>query len=71
MAEPLTSSGLPVTDVPAALDALAAEFPGYEFTTQETWGGLSIVARHRGGAYLVVTDDLDELRRALLEHERP
>jgi hypothetical protein len=58
------------------LSALAAEFPGYEFGTQQTWGGISIVARRHGGCvppglYVVVTDDLDEMRRALLEHERP
>jgi hypothetical protein len=70
MAAPQTSSKLPVAGVPAVLDALAAEFPGYEFATQQTWSGLSIVARHHGGAYLVVTDDLDELRRALAEPER-
>ena len=57
------------------LNALSAEFPGYEFATQQTWSGLSIVARrHRAcvqsGLYVVVTDDLDEMRRALLEHER-
>jgi hypothetical protein len=56
------------------LSELAAEFPGYEFATQQTWGGTSIVARrHEGcarpGLYAVVTDDLDEMRRALLEHE--
>jgi hypothetical protein len=58
------------------LSALAAEFPGYEFATQQTWDGISIVARRHGGCvrpglYIVVTDDLDEMRRALLEHERP
>ena len=58
------------------LTALAAEFPGYEFATQQTWGGVSIVARRYGGCvrpglYAVVTADLDEMRRALLEHERP
>jgi hypothetical protein len=60
---------------PAELNALAAEFPGYEFATQQTWGGISIIARRRGGCtrpglYAVVTDDPDEMRRALLEHER-
>ena len=58
------------------LNALTAEFPGYEFATQQTWDGTSIIARrHEGcarpGLYAVVTDDLDEMRRALLEHERP
>jgi hypothetical protein len=64
-----------VTGVLAQLSGLAAEFPGYDFTTQQTWGGISIIARrHEGcarpGLYAVVTDDLDEMRRALLEHER-
>ena len=59
---------------PAELSGLAAEFPGYEFGTQQTWGGISITAvRHDGaarpGLYVVVTDDLNEMRRALLEHE--
>lgn len=63
-----------MTDVPAELSELAAEFPGYEFTRQQTWDGISIVAiRHGGsarpGLYAVVTDDLDEMRGALLEHE--
>ena len=65
-----------VTGVPAALSGLAAEFPGYEFATQQTWDGVSIIARrHAGGAqpglYAVVTNDMDEMRRALLEQERP
>jgi hypothetical protein len=56
------------------LSGLAAEFPGYEFATQRTWGGISIIARRHGGClrpglYAVVTDDADEMRRALLEHE--
>jgi hypothetical protein len=60
--------------VPAELSELAAEFPGYEFARQETWDGVSIIAvRHGGcarpGLYAVVTDDPDEMRRALLEHE--
>jgi hypothetical protein len=65
-----------VTGVPAELSRLAAEFPGYEFATQPTWDGISIVARrHEGcarpGLYAVITDDLNEMRRALLEHEQP
>jgi hypothetical protein len=64
-----------VTGVTAQLSGLAAEFPGYEFATQRTWGGISIVARRHGGCarpgvYAVVTDDPDEMRHALLEHER-
>jgi len=63
-----------VAGVSAELSELAAEFPGYEFARQQTWDGISIVAiRHGGGArpglYAVITDDLDEMRRALLEHE--
>ena len=66
---------LSVTSVPAELSGLAAEFPGYEFAMQLTWGGISIIARrHAGcaapGLYAVVTDDPDEMRRALIEHER-
>ncbi len=58
----------------ADLSGLAAEFPGYEFTTQQTWAGTAIVARRQAdgvapGLYAVVTDDPDELRRALLEHQ--
>lgn len=65
-----------VTDIPAGVSGLAAEFPGYEFATQRTRDGISIIARrHDGcvqpGLYAVITDDLDEMRRALLEHERP
>jgi hypothetical protein len=64
-----------VTGVLAQLSGLAAEFPGYDFATQQTWDGISIIARrHEGcarpGLYAVVTDDPDEMRRALLEQER-
>ena len=64
------------TGAPAELSGLAAEFPGYEFATHQKWGGgVAIVARRHGGCarpglYVVVSDDLDEMRRALLEHER-
>jgi hypothetical protein len=63
-----------VTAVVAELNELAAEFPGYEFATQQTWNGISIVARRHGGRarpglYAVITDDLDEMRRTLLEDE--
>jgi hypothetical protein len=60
----------------AELSGLAAEFPGYEFATQQKWGGgVAIVATRHGGCaqpglYVVVSDDLDEVRRALLDHER-
>jgi hypothetical protein len=65
-----------VTGTPAELSGLAAEFPGYEFATQQTWDGISIVARrHEGcarpGLHTVITGDLDEMRRALREHEQP
>ncbi|HLI41227.1 MAG TPA: hypothetical protein VKV35_06245 [Streptosporangiaceae bacterium] len=65
-----------VTGAPPELSGLAAEFPGYEFATQRTRGGIAIVARRHGGCarpglYAVVTGDLDEMRRALAEHERP
>ena len=51
-----------VTGVSAELSGLAAEFPGYEFATQPTWDGISIIARRHGGCarpglYAVVTDD--------------
>jgi hypothetical protein len=64
-----------MTGVSVALSGLAAEFPGYEFATQQTWGGISIIARRRGGCvrpgvYAVVTCDPDEMRRALHEDER-
>jgi hypothetical protein len=64
-----------VTGEPAELSELAAEFPGYEFATQQTWGGVSILARRHERStarlYAVVTDDVDEMRRALLEQEWP
>ena len=60
---------------PAELSELAAEFPCYEFATQQTWDGVSILARRHGRStarlYAVVTGDVDEMRRALLEQERP
>ena len=64
-----------VTGVPAELSGLAAEFPGYDFAVQQTRDGNAIVARRRRGCaspglYAVVTDDPEEMRRALLEHER-
>lgn len=65
-----------VTGAPAELSELAAEYPAYDFATQQTWDGTSIIAtRHEGGArpglYAVVTNDVDEMRRTLLEQERP
>ena len=56
----------------AMLGQLAAEFPGYEFSTQRTWEGVSLIAvRQKGsarsGLYVVITPDRDEMRRTLLE----
>ncbi len=60
----------------AMLAELAAEFPGYEFSTQRTWEGVSLIAvrqdgSERPGLCVVITPDLDEMRRALLENECP
>ena len=57
------------------LSDLAAEFPGYDFGTQQTWDGTSIIAirqarSERSGLYVVITADADEMRLALLEGER-
>jgi hypothetical protein len=62
--------------VAAGLTELAAEFPGYEFSTQQTWEGVSFIAVRldgsaRPGLYAVITADLDEMRHALRESERP
>ena len=59
----------------AMLSELAAEFPGYEFSTQRTWEGVSLIAVRedgcdRPGVCVVITPDLDEMRRALLENMR-
>jgi len=56
----------------AMLSELATEFPGYEFSTQRTWEGVSLIAvRQKGsarsGLYVVITPDCDEMRRTLLE----
>ena len=57
----------------AMLSELAAEFPGYEFSTQRTWDGVSLIAvRQKGsarsGLYVVITPDLEEMRRTLLDN---
>ena len=57
------------------LSELAAEFPGYEFSTQRTRDGVSLIAMRQGGSdrpgvCVVITPDLDEMRRALLENMR-
>jgi hypothetical protein len=62
--------------VAAGLTELAAEFPGYEFSTQQTWQGVSFIAVRqdgsaRPGLYAVITADLDEMRHALRESESP
>jgi hypothetical protein len=59
----------------SGLSELAAEFPGYDFGTQRTWDGVSIIAirqdgSERPGLCVVITDDADEMRLALLEGER-
>ena len=64
-----------MTGLSGELSELEAEFPGYEFATQPAWGGISISAIRREGCarpgvYAVVTGNLDEMRRALLEDER-
>lgn len=60
--------------VPRGLDdvltRLAAEFPGYDFGTQRTWSGVSLVALcrdggGRAGTYAVITSDADEMRDVL------
>ena len=56
----------------AMLSELSAEFPGYEFSTQRTWEGVSLIAvrqagSDRAGPYVVITPHLDEMRSALLE----
>jgi hypothetical protein len=50
---------------------LAAEFPAFEFGTQRTWNGVSLVAIRRGGAdragtYAVITSDPGEMRHVLM-----
>ena len=54
------------------LGELAAQFPGYAFSTQRTWEGVSLIAVRqegsaRSGLYVVITPDCDEMRRTLLE----
>jgi hypothetical protein len=68
----LTGGGLPdhAAEVAAAAAVFAAEFPAYEFRTQQTSEGISLVAFHRRGAdepgvYAVITADPAEMRDAL------
>jgi len=63
---------MPMISEYAMLSELAAEFPGYEFSTQRTWEGVSLIAMRqdgsdRPGLCVVITPGLDEMRRALLE----
>ena len=49
---------------------LAAEFPAFEFGTQRTWNGVSLVAVRRDGAdragtYVVITSDPGEMCHVL------
>jgi hypothetical protein len=49
---------------------LADEFPAFEFGTQRTWNGVSLVAVRRdgvdrAGTYAVVTSDPGEMRHVL------
>ena len=58
------------------LPRLAAEFPGYEFGTQRTYSGISLVAVCRDGAagagtYAVITSDLGEMRHVLMREIGP
>jgi hypothetical protein len=52
------------------LPRLAAEFPAYDFGTQRTYNGISLVAVCRdgathGGTYAIITSDPGELRDVL------
>jgi len=54
---------------------LAAEFPAFEFGTQPTWNGVSLVAVRRDGAdragtYAVITRDPGEMRHVLTLESR-
>lgn len=55
---------------------LADEFPAFEFGTQRTWNGVSLVAVRRDGAdragtYAVITSDPGEMRHMLTLATRP
>jgi len=57
-------------DIRAVASLFAAEFPAYDFGTQRTSQGISLVAVHRGGAdqpgvYAMITPDPAEMRDAL------
>jgi hypothetical protein len=58
------------------LPRLAAEFPAYEFGTQRTYSGVSLVAVCRDGAaragtYAIITSDPGEMRHVLTREIGP
>lgn len=58
------------------LPRLAVEFPAYEFATQQTYSGVSLVAVCRDGAahagtYAIVTSDPSEMRQVLTREIGP
>ena len=58
------------------LPRLAADFPAYEFGTQRTYSGVSLVAVCRDGAdhagtYVVITSDPGEMRHVLTREIGP
>jgi hypothetical protein len=58
------------------LPELAADFPCFEFATQRTWNGVSLVAVCRDGAAqpgtcVIVTSDPGEMRQELTSGRRP
>jgi hypothetical protein len=58
------------------LPRLVAEFPAYDFATQRTYNGLSLVAVRRDGAthagtYAVITSDPGEMRHVLAREVGP
>ena len=58
------------------LPRLAAEFPAYDFGTQRTYSGVSLVAVCRDGAahagtYAVITSDPGEMRHVLTREIGP
>jgi hypothetical protein len=62
--------GLAPRGLGSLLPRLAAEFPAYEFGTQRTYSGVSLVAICRDGAtragtYAVITSDPGEMRHVL------
>ena len=71
----MTGEARGLHDVVSEVARASAEFPGYCIGTQRTYGGFSLVAVCRDGAarpgiYVVITDDLAELRHALRREPR-